>query len=318
MSILITGMNGQDGRILSEYFKGIGENVFGIARDQVAYPLGNTQQVESVKIDSAASFNEFLDFAKPKSIFHLAASHANSIEMKKHGEKAKTEMFSVHVEATRIILDWQSQNLKLKTKLVVALSSQMFTANTNLTWIDESTSLSPSTQYGQTKALAYELIREYRSKYDVYATGAILFNHSSRFSKPDFVLIEIARQIIDVLSGKSNQIVLRDFNSEMDISDAESICKALVRMLSLEKPEDFVLASGSPTNLRKLTLDCLKWYKVTREIELISSNPSRKPLKTLVGNSKKASSMLNWNPIQDPVTLLVSIVDNLMELSSND
>ncbi len=318
MSILITGMNGQDGRILSEYFKANGEKVFGIARDQVSYPHDKKHQVESVKIDSSASFNEFLDFAKPKSIFHLAASHANSTEMKIHGEKAQMEMFSVHVEATRIILDWQSQNLKLKTKLVVALSSQMYTANANLTWIDESTALSPSTKYGQTKSRAYELIREYRSKYGVYATGAILFNHSSRFSKPDFVLVEIARQIIEVLSGESNKIVLRNFDSEIDISDAESICKALVSMLSLEKPEDFVLASGTPTNLRNLTLDCLDWYKVTRKIELISTNSIRTAPKTLVGNSKKASAMLNWNPTHDPVTLLVSIVDNLVELALND
>jgi GDPmannose 4,6-dehydratase len=238
--------------------------------------------------------------------------------MKIHGEKAQMEMFSVHVEATRIILDWQSRNLNLKTKLVVALSSQMFTANANLTWIDESTALSPSTKYGQTKSRAYELIREYRSKYGVYATGAILFNHSSRFSKPDFVLVEIARQIIEVRSGESNRIVLRNFDSEMDISDAESICMALVRMLSLEKPEDFVLASGTPTNLRKLTLDCLEWYRVTRKIELISTNPIRTHPKTLVGNSKKASSMLNWNPTHDPVTLLISIVDNLVELALND
>ena len=318
MSILITGMNGQDGRIIFENYKVIGEKVFGIARDQVSYPDGETYQVESINIGDSASFKEFLDFAKPSSIFHLAASHANSTDMQIHGEKAELEMFSVHTEATKIILDWQRQNLSKKTKLVVALSSQMFTADEDLTWVDESTPLSPSTKYGQTKSQAYELIREYRAKYAVYATGAILFNHSSRFSKPDFVLVEIAKQILEVLAGKSNKIILRNFDAKMDISDAENICKALVRMLNLEKPEDFVLASGVPTSLRNLTLDCLKWYKVKRHIELISTNPTQAPQKTLVGNPKKASAKMNWNPNHDPVALLVSIVEQLMKRASND
>ena len=248
---------------------------------------------------------------RPSHIFHLAASHTNSTGMQLHGETAELEMFSVHVGATQIILDWQRENSRMGTKLVVALSSQMFTADKNLTWVNEHTPLNPSSRYGETKAEAFKLIRDYREKYNVYAAGAILFNHSSRFSKPDFVLIQIAKQIVAVLAGGSDRIFLRNFNVDIDISSAENICNALIRMVSLESPEDFVLASGQPTNLKKLTLECLKYYKISSEVELVSTNPTQILQKTLLGNTKKAFAKLNWQPNQNSLALLVSIVENL-------
>ena len=311
MSILITGINGQDGRIISDNYAALGENVFGVGRNEVLYPDGKTSQYNQVDITDPRFFREFLDYVQPSHIFHLAASHANSVEMQLHGETAELEMFSVHVGTTQIILDWQRENLRIGTKLVVALSSQMFTANTNLTWIDENTPLNPSSKYGETKAQAFKLVRDYREKYNLYASGAILFNHSSRFSKPDFVLIQIAKQIVAVLSGRADKIFLRNFNVDIDISSAENICNALIGMMSLESPEDFVLASGQPTNLKKLTLDCLKYFKVSSEVKLISTNPTQLSKKPLFGNTKKASVKLNWQPDQNSLARLVSIVENL-------
>jgi GDPmannose 4,6-dehydratase len=311
MSILITGKNGQDGRIIFDKYVAIGKNVYGVGRDEVSYPAGNKYQSEKIDICDPRSFKEFLDYVRPSHILHLAASHANSVGMELHGENAESEMFSLHVGATQTILDWQKENSRISTKLVVALSSQMFTATENLVWVDEHTPLVPSSKYGETKSKAFELVRDYREKYNVHAAGAILFNHSSRFSRPDFVLMEIAKQIVAVLSGATDKIFLRNFNVELDISSAENICKALIGMVSLDSPEDFVLASGQPTNLKKLTLDCLKYYKISSEVELISTNPTQILQKALLGNTKKASSKLNWQPDQDSLPLLVDIVECL-------
>ncbi len=318
MSILITGINGQDGRIICDKYAAIGENVFGVGRNTILYPDGMTAQYKQVNITDPRFFKEFLDYARPSHIFHLAASHANSSGMQLHGETSELEMFSVHVGSTQTILDWQRENSRMGTKLVVALSSQMFTADKNLTWVDEHTALNPSSKYGETKAEALKLIRDYREKYNVYAAGAILFNHSSRFSKPGFVLIEIAKQIIEVLSGGSDRIFLRNFNVNIDISSAENICNALIRMVSLESPEDFVLASGQLTNLKQLTLDCLKYFKVSSKVELISTNPTLLSQKPLLGNTKKACVKLNWRPDQNSLAILVSIVENLKESSVYD
>ena len=114
-----------------------------------------------------------------------------------------------------------------------------------------------------------------------------------------------------MLSGRADKILLRNFNVDLDISSAENICNALIGIVSLESPEDFVLASGQPTNLKKLTLECLKYYKISSEVELVSTNPTQILQKTLLGNTKKAFAKLNWQPNQNSLALLVSIVENL-------
>ena len=318
MSILITGINGQDGRIIANRYVAVGENVYGIGRGMVSFPESKSQQYKHLKISDPRLFREFLDDVQPRHIFHLAASHASSAGMQLHGKNAELEMFSVHVGATRTILDWQKENSRMDTKLVVALSSQMFTAHENPTWVDEGTPLSPSSKYGETKAQAYKLVRHYRKEYNVHASGAILFNHSSQFSKPEFVLIQIAQQIVAVLSGTTDKILLRSFNVELDISSAEEICSALLEMVKLESPEDFVIASGKSTNLNELTLECLKYYKLLGKVELISTNPTQILQKTLLGNAKKASAKLNWRTSQNSVALLIEIVDSLKGSNLHD
>ena len=317
MSILITGINGQDGRIISRHFKSVGEQVFGISRHNVSYPDSETMKEERIDIGDYGAFSNFLDFVNPTRIFHLAASHANSAQMQNHGEHFESEMYSLHVQATKNILEWQKCNPRNGSKLVVALSSQMFTADDFRTTINEDSPINPSSKYGMTKSQAFELIKQYRRNYGIYATGAILFNHSSPFSKQDFVLIEIAKQFIDVLSGDKNEIKIRNFEADLDISDAENICSALIGMLNLANPEDFVLSSGNLTNLKNLTRDCLARYNVVRRIELISTHPPQASRNNLIGNSQKATMKLNWEPSQDPVLILVKIIEALRGNTSN-
>ena len=317
MSILITGINGQDGRIISRHFKSVGEHVFGISRHNVSYPDSEIMKEERIDISDYEAFSNFLDCVNPTRIFHLAASHSNSIQMQNHGEHFESEMYSLHVQATKNILEWQKCNPRNGSKLVVALSSQMFTADECRTTINEDSPINPSSKYGMTKSQAFELITQYRQNYGIFSTGAILFNHSSPFSKQDFVLVEIAKQFIDVLSGDKNEIKLRNFDAELDVSDAENICSALIGMLDLAKPEDFVLSSGNLTNLRNLTIDCLARYNVVRKIDLISTHPPQGSRNNLIGNSQKASTKLNWKPTQDPVLLLVKIIEALRGNTAN-
>jgi GDPmannose 4,6-dehydratase len=317
MKVLLTGVNGQDGRIICDAYLAIGAKVYGIGRKEIFCSDGEIVQSETINICNPESFRKFLDYVKPNHIFHLAASHANSTGMKLHGVRSESEMFALHVGATQTILEWQRRNKRYKPKLLVALSSQMYTADGDLRWIDESTPLNPSTIYGETKAKAFELVKEYREMYNVYAVGAILFNHSSRYTKLDFVLANIATQVVAILDGTQDRIVLRDFDSKIDISSAEEICEALLRVVNLDSPQDFVLASGYPTDLRRLTLDCLEHYKISKRIELISTSPSQDLQRTLVGNVKKASTYLNWEPKQDPLAVLVSIVEEMKKSDSD-
>jgi GDPmannose 4,6-dehydratase len=317
VSILITGIHGQDGQIISNKYGSIGERVFGISRHDASHPKLANIQIEKIDIGDTAAFTHYLNELKPHKIFHLAASHANSTQMQLHGEKAEFEMNSVHVAATRNLLEWMKSNPDIETRLVVALSSQMYTAHEAMKYIDEQSPTNPSTKYGKTKSRAYELVKSYRQNYGVYASGAILFNHASRYSKKDFVLNALANQIFGVITEDSNQVELRDFEAKLDISAAENVCNAMVNILNLEEPEDFVLANGIESSLRDITTDCLEYYNVTRRIELISTNRNQDSKQTLVGNSQKAQNKLNWKPNQDPLEILVDLIEDLKKRAIN-
>lgn len=306
---LITGVDGQDGRILSAMLLGIGEEVFGIARDRTTASGTSATIPANVEISNSQDFNEFLELTQPKRIFHLAASHTNSVGMMTHGENYNIEMMEIHAGATKTILEWQKRNHELQSHLVVALSSQLFGPDSPFTVVDENDVVNPQTKYGESKQLALEYIQEYRNNFGVCASGAILFNHSSTYSKQNFVLHEIARQIALIVTGKINSLRLRDFDTSIDISDAYNICDGINKISRLKSGSEYILSSGKATNLQDLTIKCLAFYGVTRHVELVSTDPQKSRKKILVGNPTKAIRALEWKTTENQTELLIEIVE---------
>lgn len=318
MNILITGINGQDGRLLHERYKTSNHRIFGIHRNGILIPENMKFSNSSLDILSPKEIRLFLNFAMPSRIFHLAASHANSRNMSLHGKYSEQEMFETHVTTTKAILDWQLENSVIQPRLITALSSQMYSASEDVTHVSEKTAISPTSKYGETKAQAFNLIQRYRSLNNVYAAGAILFNHSSKFSKSDFVMYEIARQIAAIIRGSSGEIQLQDFDSLIDVSDATEFCEAFIRMIELDNAEDFVLSSGKLTSLRALTESCLEYFGLKSQVKLVSKSQALGNSKHLVGDITKAYELLNWKPILTAPEVLIRIVEHLCEEPVSD
>ncbi len=306
---VITGVNGQDGRILRSILEGLGEEVFGISRTRTMATSDNYAIPARVDITDKDEFGHFLDLVKPKRIFHLAASHANSAEMFTHGQKNSNEMLEIHANATKYLLEWQASNLDLDTHSVIALSSQLFTPDSSLSVVNEDAPISPTTKYGESKKLALEFIFKYRENFGVNASGAILFNHSSIYSKPDFVLQYLAMQIAHVIEGRINVIKLRNFNAVLDISDANEICHGLNKMARMSKGSEYILSSGKATNLREMTTKCLAHYNLKGGTKLVSTQGEKLNQNALIGNPEKAKNLLKWEPSASELNLLIKLVD---------
>jgi GDP-D-mannose dehydratase len=309
MRNLITGIDGQDGRILSAILSQMGEEVFGVSRHATRMPKDFVAHSEKIDISDTRNFIEFLDFVRPQKIFHLAASHANSNEMQSHGERFEREMMATHVDATKNILKWQEKNSELESHSVIALSSQMYTPRMPVSIIDESEAINVSTKYGESKHLALKCMRAYRSNSGIKTSGAILFNHSSIFSKPDFVLQVLAQQIASVIAGDSRQIFLRDFDTSLDISDAFNICDGLIKMAGKLEGTEFILSSGIETSLRNLTQRCINYFEISESVELISTQAKKTKPNVLIGSPKKAIDFLDWKPTTDPIQLMINLVE---------
>ena len=302
------GASGQDGKLLTQISLQYGNAVTGIVHKSTNYQE-KIPDCEVLVKDFAdeEQCKSVLDRINPEVIFHVAASHASSSNMIEFQERNSTEIYRSSVGISRNILNWQVSNLSSRS--VVALSSQMYSGTSSDRFVNEECLPSPLTDYGKAKAETFSLIKEYRRLFGVNSCGAILFNHSSIFSRNDFIYPILANQICDVLLNKSQKIVLRDFEARLDISDAQEVCIAMYKMSQHLPLEDFVLGSGQAEVIREITLRVLERLNAPANIKLISTEKSTYSSPALISDIRKAKSILGWNPEIDSVTLLMKLVN---------
>ncbi len=307
MTILIVGASGQDGKLLTHISLKHGNSVVGVVRESLS-PMSTVNGCEYLVEDLTDPKNSkfVLDKIKPKIIFHVAATHANSSDMLNFQKEHSIEIFRSSVDISRNILEWQTKNLGSKS--VIALSSHMYSGIEKDHLVTENCLPSPITDYGKAKAEAYSLIKDYRKIFNVNSGGAILFNHSSEYGRGDFIFPVLANQIYSVLLGETVEIKLRNFETRLDISDAQEICEAMYKMSQYSPVEDFVLGSGRTWNLRSITLQVLNHFNAPSTVNLISTDKTTQPPPILTSGIEKAKTSLGWLPQIDPIALLIKLV----------
>jgi GDPmannose 4,6-dehydratase len=318
MKAIVTGILGQDGRLLAHQLGSVGYEIIGIARhfdkNEKAYidPFGCDEIIaEDLSIPSVA--NSVLDHYKPDRIFHMAGIHTSAASMSEFGEVAYNEMYGCHVEITKNILEWQSGNQQ--TKSVIALSSQMYTPASDVTVISEGSIPNPSSKYGSTKLAAFELIKRYRLENQCKAAGAILFNHTSILSKDQFLFPLLANQLLEVIAAKRQEIQLLNADASIDMSSAEEVCAGIISMTDIELMEDLVFSSGSLTTVRSVIEEVLTRLSINAPISITSTREHAKTESVLLGNPARAREVLGWKPEKTPADILFEMVNNFRKES---
>ena len=306
MRVLIIGAAGQDGSLLAERYSAQGHVVLGVGSNWGEAEFNKFEIIDVDLANSDKSRSVFQSF-KPDRIFHLAAVHSSSALTEVNLGRTLEKIHSCNVIITQNILDWQRSNLGCKS--IIGLSSQMYSFEKSGKYIDESSILDPSNYYAETKVEALSLLRKYRSNYGTQSSGAILFNHTSKRSKPEFLFPQLALQISQVLNGNSSKIVVRDPDAELDICDAIEVSVGLQKMAELEEPTEIIFASGVSIKIRDLiskTMIKLAFfgeYNVEREIGDFVVGSS------IIGNPSKALKLLNWRAINSPEEILVGMIN---------
>ena len=311
MRVLILGVFGQDGTIARELSLNQKAFVIGVSNKK-NNKLVSSYSLNEKYIDVVADFaNPVLAFKvlnehKPDRILNFATAHESSENMGNYEKKFRKLIYNTNYKINANILEWLKYNKS--TRYVMALSSQMYTPKQKITSINEESMLNPQNYYGETKKMAFELIKQYRQQFDVYSAGAILFNHASRFSKEKFLFQQLSLQISKLIDFKGNTIKIRDFDSLIDITSADEIVNGIYASLELSSPEDFVFASGKLTKISDLTMVTLNNLGLSSErITLLSSNPQKQKF-TLEGIPYKAETILNWKHPTDPSQILLDMV----------
>ncbi len=159
----------------------------------------------------------------------------------------------------------------------------------------ESTPFYPRSPYGVAKSFSFWMTKNYREAYDMFAVNGILFNHESPRRGETFVTRKITRAVARIKAA-SMTICSWEISTPFAIGDMPEYVEGMWRMLQVDNPEDYVLATGEGFSVRDfLTIAFdhagLNWQDHVRYDERYL-RPTE--VDALIGDASKAEHNLGW------------------------
>lgn len=285
-----------------------GHEVVEVGRSRSKFfRFGRLIEGESPKLEDPIAAAEFLNSQRPDFILHFAAIHYPA--MLKDGESNQERMFACHVTTTKNLLDWMVTSTN--SKMVVALSSQMYSTTDKNLVIDEESDHNPVTFYGKTKSEAHDLVRQYSYKYQVNAAGAIFFNHTSIRSKANFLFPILAKLISDSIKNGFQDVRIKNSNSYLDIGWSDEYCDGVLSMIAEDRLTDYIFSSGKALSISFIVEDALQKMGHQGKVNLLSD--STETNWCLIGSNTKAKENLSWQPVKTASELLVDMINKVDE-----
>ena len=346
---LITGITGQDGAYLADLLLDKGYIVHGIKRRS---SLINTDRIDHIYQDpheenqhfflhygdmtDSMNITRIIQETQPDEIYNLAAmSHVKvSFDIPEYTANADGVGTLRILEAIRLL------KMEKKTKVYQASTSELY-GLVQAVPQSETTPFYPRSPYAVAKLYAYWITVNYREAYGMFACNGILFNHESPLRGETFVTRKVTRGVAEIVLGKTSKLYMGNIDSKRDWGHAKDYVEAMWRMLQLDKPEDFVIATGVTTTVREFirmafeevgvglrfegngvdekgiieTIDLSKLPDATialekgmigLEIDPAYFRPTEVEL--LIGDPSKANQKLGWKPKYDLKALVAEMV----------
>ena len=296
---LITGINGQDGSYLAELLLEKGYEVHGIlkrnsvAENQTARldDIFKEINLEYADMLDLASLNRVLQQVKPDEIYNLAAQSHVRISFDQ-------PIYTTQVVAIGTLNILESMKLLCpNSRFYQASSSEMFgNSFDNDGFQRETTPMHPTSPYGCAKVYGYNITRNYRHSYNLFASNGILFNHESPRRGSNFVTNKVAKEAVRIKYGLTDKLLLGNLDATRDWGHAKDYVNCMWLILQQDTPDDFVCATGISHSVRelceyvfgKLDLD----YKDYVGVDEKYMRPEE--LTDLKGDSSKARLVLDW------------------------
>jgi GDPmannose 4,6-dehydratase len=328
---LITGVTGQDGAYLAEYLLKLGYTVHGIKRRSSSF---NTSRVDHLYTDphvgqvpflmhygdmtDSTNLIRLMQQIRPTEIYNLAAQSHVAVSFESPEYTANADGIGVLrlLEAIRIL------GMEKETRFYQASTSELYGLVQEVPQ-KETTPFYPRSPYAVAKLYGYWITVNYREAYGMFASNGILFNHESPIRGETFVTRKITRSVARIETGLEEVVYLGNLEAKRDWGHARDYVEGMHRILQVDEPDDFVLATGETRSVREFVE--LAFAEVGRTIEwrgkgVDEQGVDKKSGKTivridpmyfrptevdlLIGDASKAREKLGWKP-KTPFSQLV-------------
>ena len=316
---LITGINGQDGSYLAELLLEKGYEVHGIlkrnsvAENQTARldDIFSQLHLQYADMTDMASLIKVLQEVQPDEIYHLAAQSHVRISFDQPIYTAQVVAIGTMnlLESIRLVCP--------KARMYQASSSEMFGNNIDDDGYQrETTPMNPVSPYGCAKVFGYNLVRNYRNSYGLFASNGILFNHESPRRGTNFVTNKVVKEAVKIKLGMTDKLMLGNLDAARDWGHSKDYVYCMWLMLQHNEPDDFVCSTGISHTVQHLVeyvfgkLD-LNWKEYVKQNEKFM-RPEE--LDVLKGDCSKAKETLGWKHEYTFETMLDEMVSHWVEI----
>lgn len=332
---LITGVTGQDGSYLAELLLQKGYRVCGLNRRKALSGLDNLGAVlhhenfEIVEGDLLEEnrLNALIKEIQPDEVYNLAAQSFVPYSW-------TTPIYTCDVNALGVVRMLEAVRLySPDTKFYQASSSEIFGKIQEMPQ-REKTYHYPRSPYGCSKSFGFNITRNYRESYGLFACNGILFNHESERRGLQFVTRKITHTVAKIVCGISDTLVLGNLNAKRDWGYAPDYVKAVWMIMQHSIPDDYVVATGKEHTIREFAeLACkVAGIDITWEGEGLSekgmagnrvlikvSKGFYRPAEVdiLRGDASKVRKVLGWKPETSFTEMIKKMVEHDITLIKN-
>jgi GDPmannose 4,6-dehydratase len=307
---LITGITGQDGSYLAELLLGHGYEVVGVVRrsstvsfERIAHIQDRLTLVPGDLLDQG-SLVSILAEHRPTEVYNLAAQ---SFVMTSFSQPVLTGDVTA-LGAVRLLES--IRQIDPDVRYYQASSSEMFGKVVEVPQTEQ-TPFHPRSPYGVAKVYAHWITVNFRESYDMFATSGILFNHGSPRRGLEFVERKVSHGVARIKLGMDHELRLGNLDAQRDWGSAPDYVDAMWRMLQLDEPGDYVVASGETHSIRELCEAAFGHVGLDWTDHVVQDPRFHRPAEVdlLVGDPKRAMAALGWRPTTGFEDLVCSMVD---------
>ena len=317
---LITGITGQDGSYLAEHLLSLGYEVHGLVRrvaledperrfTRISHLLDRIQ-LHAASLESYPSIFSVVSRNNFDECYHLAAQSFVAESFADGFSTMNTNINGTHYMLAAL------RELQPECRFYFAGSSEMF-GLVQETPQRETTPFHPRSPYGISKVAGFELTRNYREAYGMFASSGILFNHEGPRRGFEFVTRKITSTVARIKASQATELALGNLEARRDWGHSKDYVRAMHLMLQQEVADDFVVASGESHTVREFCelafseagLDYRDYVRVDERFY----RPAE--VESLVGDATKARTVMGWKPTYTFPELVREMVQNDLQSS---